>query len=146
MTNWLTLSFSFRIPPHSQNAFELFGWCLPFAFANLSVLRSKGVAKMKNGQLGKMSVKDLRALRDRVDQALAEREREERAELKAKMATLASKAGFSVGELFGGKGKARGPVAIKYRNPQDASQTWTGRGRRPLWIAKAGGDVERFRI
>ena len=100
---------------------------------------------MKNGQLGKMSVKDLRALRDRVDQAITEREREERAELKAKLADLAAKSGFSVGELFG-KSKARGPVAIKYRNPQNASETWTGRGRRPRWITKAGGDVERFRI
>jgi DNA-binding protein H-NS len=51
---------------------------------------------------------------------------------KREMATLASKSGFSVAELFG---KARG-VAIKYRNPQNASETWTGRGRRPLWLAK----------
>ena len=97
---------------------------------------------MKNG-LGKMSVKDLRALRDRVDQAITEREREERAELKTKMAELASKAGFSVDELFG---KKRAAIAVKYRNPTDPSQTWTGRGRRPNWVVKASGDVERFRI
>jgi DNA-binding protein H-NS len=142
----LTLPFSFRICAASQNSFELFVWCLPFSFCQFVSVAIKRSSKMKNGQLGKMSVKDLRALRDRVDQAITEREREERAELKTKMAALASKAGFSVGELFGGKGKARGPVAVKYRNPQDASQTWTGRGRRPLWIAKAGGDVERFRV
>jgi DNA-binding protein H-NS len=96
--------------------------------------------KMKNG-LGKMSVKDLRALRDRVDQAITELE--ERAELKTKLADLADKAGFSVGELFG---KKRSPVPIKYRNPQNASETWTGRGRRPRWLTKAGGDIERFRV
>lgn len=100
---------------------------------------------MKNGQLGKMSVKELRALRDRVDQAIAEREREERAELKTKLADLASKSGFSVSELFG-TGKGKGTVAIKYRNSQNASETWTGRGRRPRWIVKAGGDIERFRV
>src|SRR5262245_48119714 len=98
---------------------------------------------MKAAQLEKMSLKELKALRDRVDEAIAVREKEERAEVKAKMAELASKAGFSVGELFG---KKRGLVPIKYRNPQDASQTWTGRGRRPLWIAKAGGNMERFRV
>jgi DNA-binding protein H-NS len=25
-------------------------------------------------------------------------------------------------------------VAPKYRNPADANQTWTGRGRTPLWV------------
>jgi DNA-binding protein H-NS len=28
-------------------------------------------------------------------------------------------------------------VAPKYRNPGDASQTWTGRGRQPAWVAEA---------
>ena len=98
---------------------------------------------MKNGQLEKMSLKELRALRDSVDEAFALREKEERTQLKAKMAELATKSGFSVEELFGTK---RASVSIKYRNPQNAGETWTGRGRRPRWIVKAGGDVERFRI
>ncbi len=28
---------------------------------------------------------------------------------------------------------ARGKVAPKYRNPANAEQTWTGRGKAPLW-------------
>ena len=27
-------------------------------------------------------------------------------------------------------------VAPKYRNPADASQTWTGRGKSPIWVAE----------
>jgi DNA-binding protein H-NS len=98
---------------------------------------------MKIGQLEKMSLKELRALRDRVDEAIVAREKEERTQLRAKMAELATKSGISVEELFGTK---RAAVSIKYRNPQNAGETWTGRGRRPRWMAKAGGDVERFRI
>lgn len=30
---------------------------------------------------------------------------------------------------------ARGKVAPKYRNPANPEQTWTGRGRSPLWVA-----------
>lgn len=34
--------------------------------------------------------------------------------------------------------KAKGKkVAPKYRNPADTSQTWTGRGRQPLWVKAA---------
>ena len=35
------------------------------------------------------------------------------------------------------KPKRRGKVAPKYRNPAKASQTWTGRGRQPAWVAEA---------
>ncbi len=34
----------------------------------------------------------------------------------------------------GPNARLRKPVAPKYRNPHDASQTWTGRGRKPKWV------------
>lgn len=39
----------------------------------------------------------------------------------------------------GGKGakKPKSTVAPKYRNPADATQTWSGRGKRPLWMVQA---------
>ena len=33
--------------------------------------------------------------------------------------------------------KPRGKVAPKYKNPANASETWTGRGRQPHWVADA---------
>jgi len=30
--------------------------------------------------------------------------------------------------------KPRGKVAAKYKNPTNASQTWTGRGKTPAWV------------
>lgn len=36
-----------------------------------------------------------------------------------------------------------------YRNPEDASKTWTGRGRQPGWVEKhqeGGGKLEDLRI
>lgn len=36
-----------------------------------------------------------------------------------------------------GRKKARGKVAPKYRNPNNAAETWTGRGRKPLWVVAA---------
>ena len=38
----------------------------------------------------------------------------------------------------------RAKVAPKFRNPQDAAQTWTGRGRTPLWVQalKTAGQLD----
>lgn len=38
----------------------------------------------------------------------------------------------------------RAKVAPKYRNPNDASQTWTGRGKSPIWVQalKSAGTLD----
>jgi hypothetical protein len=43
----------------------------------------------------------------------------------------------------------RGPVAPKYRNPENRNETWAGRGLKPRWLAaaiKAGHTLEDFLI
>jgi DNA-binding protein H-NS len=40
-------------------------------------------------------------------------------------------------------------VAPKFRNPDEPSQTWTGRGKQPRWLAaqlRSGRRIEDFRI
>lgn len=49
----------------------------------------------------------------------------------------------------GHKRKSKGIVAIKYRDPSNPGNTWTGRGRAPRWLAaaeKSGRTREAFRI
>lgn len=104
-------------------------------------------ARMKASELAALSLKELRVLQERVEAAILEREKQDRADVRAKLADMAEKAGFSVGELFGsGRNQKRGIATVKFRNPKDPSQTWTGRGRRPNWMVEAGGDVDRFRV
>lgn len=103
---------------------------------------------MKDSQLEKMTVKELRELRDRIDETIKSAMVRDRAELKAKMVALAEEHGLSLQDVLGG-GKVRkssGPVAIKFQNPKNPEQTWTGRGRKPNWMTEAGGNIERFRI
>lgn len=99
---------------------------------------------MKRSQLERMKVEDLRVLREQVDEAIAVRERQEREDLKKKLADIVFKSGFSMTDLVGRERRRRS--AIKYRNPRDPTQTWTGRGRRPTWLVKAGGDIEKYRV
>lgn len=45
--------------------------------------------------------------------------------------------------------KVRSESAVKYRHPQDASKTWKGFGKRPLWLndeLKRGRKLEDFKI
>ena len=101
--------------------------------------------------LENMSYAELRELSERVAEAMAERQTSERQELKEKLSAMAAASGFSVTELFtGGKGRAsKGAAVIKYRNPKDASQTWSGRGRKPNWLTAAvgkGQKIESFEV
>jgi DNA-binding protein H-NS len=99
----------------------------------------------------KMSLKALVALEEKIQGAIAEARTKERAELKNKVAELAASHGFSVGELFGGRGYAKSKAIgiAKYANPDDATDTWTGRGRKPNWLVarlKKGAKLSEFEI
>lgn len=100
-----------------------------------------------------MLLKDLTDLRNRVEQAIVARKQADKTETKAKMQALAVEAGFSLDELLGktdGRKSTGKPVAIKYRNPDNPAETWTGRGRQPRWLvaklAKRGVTREDFAV
>jgi len=84
----------------------------------------------------KMSLKDLLELEHKVQKAIGNAKDRERAELKHKIQTMAEHSGFSVNELFGGRGASKGRSSgiAKYKNPENHSETWTGRGRKPNWL------------
>ena len=94
---------------------------------------------MANLNLDKHSLKELNELHARVGAEIARRKEQEKASVKQRIEDLAQKAGVSVQELYGmsrGRGAGRGgKVAIKYMNPDNKSETWTGRGRQPRWLA-----------
>jgi DNA-binding protein H-NS len=45
-----------------------------------------------------------------------------------------------------GHGGRRASVAPKYRNPENPTETWAGRGLRPRWAVKGGKKLEDFAI
>lgn len=61
---------------------------------------------------------------------------------KAKIAEIMAAYGLTLDDLRGvgaKASKARQPVPAKYRNPENGD-TWTGRGRAPLWLADRNKD------
>ena len=77
-------------------------------------------------------------------------------ELRRALEAQARTAGFDIYELFSG-GRSKAPavtgdkkaVAPKYRDPANAAQTWTGRGKQPQWVRDAlaaGKTLEQLAI
>ena len=108
----------------------------------------------KLNELGSMSYAQLLELRDRVDAALVAAKAAEKQSLRAKMEALAAKAGLTLADILdtktSGSNKHKGfKVNVKYRNPKDHAQTWSGRGRKPIWLVaalKKGQKIESFLV
>jgi DNA-binding protein H-NS len=96
--------------------------------------------------IDKMSYGELKEMETRIARLIIQKRDEERAELKAKVATLARESGFDLRELMGGgRGRNGMTVSVKYRDPANPENTWTGRGRMPRWMAAAmkGGKAKK---
>jgi len=100
--------------------------------------------------LSKLSDKALAKLQDDIGLEFKSREKSKREQARKDAEAAARKHGFSLSELVDGKKAAkRPPVPAKYRNPADASQTWSGRGRQPEWYKAAissGTDPKKLEI
>ncbi len=97
--------------------------------------------------LDALSLSELRDLRNKVERAISSYEDRRRKEAMAAIESAAREHGFNLAELTGIK-LSKSKVAAKYANPEDASQTWSGRGRKPRWVqehldnGKPMGDLE----
>ncbi|WP_434633145.1 H-NS family nucleoid-associated regulatory protein [Chromobacterium sp. CV08] len=82
-----------------------------------------------------LSFVELKDFLAQVQVEIGQREKAEKAEAKSKILELAKAHGLSLDDLLKQtEGKAKKSVEAKYRHPADASQTWSGRGRKPLWV------------
>lgn len=88
--------------------------------------------------LSKMSLDQLKAHRKDVDKAISGFQSRQRAEAMKELQAVAKKHGMPLDDIVGGKGKkTKAKAPAKYRNPGDANQTWSGRGRQPEWYKAA---------
>jgi DNA-binding protein H-NS len=87
--------------------------------------------------LEKMSYAELAEMRTQIDRLMVEKQSSERSALRQKMADMAKEHGLSLDEVLGKGRKGKGSVAAKYRDPKNPANTWTGRGRMPLWMVAA---------
>ncbi|WP_293762131.1 H-NS histone family protein [uncultured Aquitalea sp.] len=97
-----------------------------------------------------LSYTELAELKANVETEMKRRESEEKTKAKKQIIELAKAYGLSVEEVLGKTGTVvRKPVEAKYRHPQNSELTWTGRGRKPVWVQEllnAGKTLEDLAI
>jgi DNA-binding protein H-NS len=105
--------------------------------------------------LGAMSLEQLWSLHEEISRLLSARIRAEKLQLEKRLAVLhrgmtSSEQKTDANSLPLTKARRKYPrVLPKYRNAQSPSETWSGRGKLPRWLAdavKSGHRIEEFRI
>lgn len=84
--------------------------------------------------LSGLSSQDLRTLQEQVSQEIKQRGQQEIAKAREQIMAIAESVGLPLNELLAKQRAKSGPVAARYRNPSNAGQQWSGRGRQPKWV------------
>ncbi|NTV95111.1 MAG: H-NS histone family protein [Thiobacillus sp.] len=98
-----------------------------------------------------LSIAELKTLQKEIVNEMESRGKEERQKLLQEFRDKAKALGISLEELLAVAPKVRtaGKVAAKYANPANPEQTWTGRGKRPLWVGEclaAGKTLDDLKV
>jgi DNA-binding protein H-NS len=86
--------------------------------------------------LSSYSTQELRELQIKIEREIEQRKSRELQEAREQIHAIARSVGLPLEELVVTARNIRtgATVAPRYRNPADASQLWTGRGRKPKWV------------
>jgi len=106
--------------------------------------------------LSNLSLGDLRNLQEQIKQEMKKREVQEVQKAREQILAIAQSVGMPLKDLISASGRGgksaggnTGTVAVRYRNPDNASQQWTGRGRQPKWVKEwvdSGKAIDDLRI
>ncbi|MFY0310868.1 H-NS family nucleoid-associated regulatory protein [Leisingera sp. D0M16] len=127
------------------------------ALASKSVICFERANKNREEHMGidltGLSPAELDALAKDIEARKVEVEKEAKQNAYTEMLAVAEKHGVAFEDiiaLHGGKARKPGAKApAKYANPEDTSQTWSGRGRKPAWVhaaLEAGKSLDDFAI
>ncbi len=96
------------------------------------------MAKATKVKLDKLSIKELNEVLQEAEKQIETRKKTELKTIRKQVKELIKDNGYTPADIFPAlksttKVETK-KVAPKYRNPKNADQTWTGRGRKPKWV------------
>ncbi len=103
-----------------------------------------------NFDLNALSLKELKDLQAAVTKAVSGFDDRKRKAALSQVEEAARALGFTLSELTGtAVPRKRSPAVPKFANPANATDTWSGRGRKPRWFVaalKSGKTAEQMAI
>jgi DNA-binding protein H-NS len=113
---------------------------------------------MAKTDLSNYNLAELKGLQFDIEKEIKSRQQDEVRKAREQILAIAQDVGMPVAQLIANSPRTKKSGAQKggaqkgqarFRNPGDESQTWTGRGRQPKWIAEAlagGKSLDDFRV
>ena len=110
---------------------------------------------MADTDLSGLNIDQLAELVGKAQAQMASREKQRRKDLRSELERRIAADGYKLGDIFpelptgavGGRQRRKMPV--KFRNPQNPDETWTGIGRSPKWVqailTERGIDMAAFK-
>jgi DNA-binding protein H-NS len=102
-------------------------------------------------QLEKLSIQEIDSLLEKLSRARESALDRAKLEIRSKIEDILEKANLKLGQIFGRNAPRsstkKTQIAAKYQNPENLTQTWTGRGRQPTWLKEKlakGTQIETF--
>ena len=101
--------------------------------------------------LSNYTTEQLNQLKKDIDKEVQSRRKEDSKKAQQEMKQVAERYGFTLNDLVPGQqpAKTRAKGKAQFQHPTDASKTWTGRGRKPVWIKDweaEGRSLDELRI
>ena len=95
---------------------------------------------MADIDLSGLNIDQLTDLVGKAQSEMASRERQRRKDLRSELERRVTAEGYKMGDIFpelgtgAAGGRQRRKMPVKFRNPQNPEETWTGIGRSPKWV------------
>lgn len=99
--------------------------------------------------LDSLNVDELRAITENAQQLIAKKQHQRLYDAYMQFEKIAEESNSTIEEILKAGETLEKKRNIKYRNTDNNEETWTGRGRKPLWLVDAlaaGRDIENFAI
>ena len=110
-------------------------------------MKISSLNKMTTQDFVEIPLKDLQNLQITINDAIERRKEQDRNEIINKMTLIANESGFALEEILASS--ARKTSTIRYRNPENPAQGWSGRGRKPNWLlalVESGRSIDEFEV
>ncbi|WP_199508406.1 MULTISPECIES: H-NS family nucleoid-associated regulatory protein [unclassified Psychrobacter] len=99
--------------------------------------------------LESLNVDELRAITENAQQLISKKQDQRLFDAYTQFEAIAEECNTTIEEILKAGESLEKKRNIKYRNTENASETWTGRGRKPTWLVTAlenGQDLEDFAV